>query len=97
MDGQLARLSPAEPATIRTRYQIASISKTLTSQALLRLEQDGKFSLGVLSFDLHSESEADGLTTRIYDIVDGPQRLRPVEQVASDGRVESFQVQPALN
>jgi CubicO group peptidase (beta-lactamase class C family) len=52
-DGRLAytaaygrsRLSPAAFASPRTRYQLASISKTLTAQALLLLEQDGKLSL----------------------------------------------------
>ena len=40
-----ARLSPAVRATTKTRYQIASISKSITAQALLLLEQDGKLSL----------------------------------------------------
>jgi CubicO group peptidase (beta-lactamase class C family) len=40
-----ARLAPAERATLATRYQLASLSKTLTAQALLLLEQDGKLSL----------------------------------------------------
>jgi CubicO group peptidase (beta-lactamase class C family) len=51
----------------------------------------------VVSFVLHAESEADGLTTRIYKIVVGTQRLRLVEQADADGRIESFQVQPELN
>ena len=37
-----ARISPPIPATVKTRYQLASISKTFTAQALLLLEQDGK-------------------------------------------------------
>jgi CubicO group peptidase (beta-lactamase class C family) len=40
-----ARISPPIPATVKTRYQLASISKTFTAQALLLLEQDGKLSL----------------------------------------------------
>jgi CubicO group peptidase (beta-lactamase class C family) len=40
-----AHLAPALPATVATRYQLASLSKTFTAQALLCLEQDGKLSL----------------------------------------------------
>jgi D-alanyl-D-alanine carboxypeptidase len=40
-----ARISPAIPATVHTRYQLASISKTFTAQALLLLEQHGKLRL----------------------------------------------------
>ncbi len=40
-----ASFSPAAKATPQTRYQLASISKSLTAQALLLLEQDGKLSL----------------------------------------------------
>ncbi|WP_287003179.1 serine hydrolase domain-containing protein [Sphingobium sp.] len=40
-----ARLSPVEKATPATRYQLASLSKSLTAQALLLLEQDGKLDL----------------------------------------------------
>ena len=40
-----ARISTAIPATTKTRYQLASISKTFTAQALLLLEQDGKLRL----------------------------------------------------
>jgi len=40
-----ARISPAIPATTETRYQLASISKTFTAEALLLLEQDGKLRL----------------------------------------------------
>jgi len=47
------------------------------------------------SFDLHSEDQADGLTTRIYDVSAGGHRLRVVEQLLTDGRIESFQAQAA--
>ena len=40
-----ARLSPGVAATTHTRYQLASLSKTLTAQALLLLEQDGEMNL----------------------------------------------------
>ncbi|HVJ53022.1 MAG TPA: serine hydrolase domain-containing protein [Aliidongia sp.] len=40
-----ARLAPPEKATVETRYQLASISKSFTAQALLLLEQEGKLSL----------------------------------------------------
>ena len=42
----LANLNSAESATTSTRYQIASISKTLTAEGILRLEQMGKLSIG---------------------------------------------------
>ncbi len=42
----LANLNSAESATTSTRYQIASISKTLTADGILRLEQMGKLSIG---------------------------------------------------
>ncbi len=42
----LAKLDPAQSATTSTRYQIASISKTLTAEGILRLEQMGKLSIG---------------------------------------------------
>ena len=53
LDGQLAyaaafghaTLSPQAPATTQTRYQLASLSKSITAAALLLLEQDGKLSL----------------------------------------------------
>ncbi len=51
----------------------------------------------VVSFTLHSESEADGLTTRLYRIVAGTQRLELIEQADADGKIESFQVQPEPN
>lgn len=41
----LARLTPRTPATPHTRYQLASLSKTFTAEAALRLEADGKLSL----------------------------------------------------
>lgn len=47
------------------------------------------------SFDLHSEDQADGLTTRIYDVSVGGRRLRVTEQRLADGQIESFQVQAA--
>lgn len=40
-----AVLSPRQPATSTTRYQLASISKTFTAQAILLLVADGKVSL----------------------------------------------------
>jgi D-alanyl-D-alanine carboxypeptidase len=40
-----ARLSPMIPATLQTRYQLASISKTLTAEVLLSLEEDSKINL----------------------------------------------------
>ncbi len=40
-----AALSPAVPATAATRYQIASLSKTYTAQAVLLLAANGKLSL----------------------------------------------------
>ncbi len=49
------------------------------------------------SFTLHGESEADGLVTRLFDLVVSGQRLRLVEQVRADGKIESFQVQPAAD
>ncbi len=53
LDGKLAYaaafgdaiLSPHAPATTQTRYQLASLSKSITAAALLLLEQDGKLSL----------------------------------------------------
>ncbi len=45
------------------------------------------------SFDLHSEDEADGVTTRVYDVNAGGRRLRLTEQRLRDGRIESFAVQ----
>ncbi len=47
------------------------------------------------SFDLHSEDEADGLTTRVYDVNAGGRRLRVTEQRLTDGKIESFDVQAA--
>jgi CubicO group peptidase (beta-lactamase class C family) len=47
------------------------------------------------SFELWSEDQADGLTTRNYDVSAGGRRLRVVEQLLEDGRIESFQVQAA--
>ncbi len=41
----LARISPAKPATLSTRYQIASVSKEFTAAAALLLQEDGKLSL----------------------------------------------------
>ena len=41
-----ASLQPETPATTATRYQLASISKTFTAQAILLLEAEGKLSLG---------------------------------------------------
>ncbi len=41
----LARLTPALPATTRTRYEIASVSKEFTAAAALLLVEDGKLSL----------------------------------------------------
>lgn len=40
-----AALHPKAPALTTTRYQLASISKTFTAEALLLLEADGKLSL----------------------------------------------------
>jgi len=40
-----ARLSPALPATTKTRYEIASVSKEFTAAAALLLVEDGKLSL----------------------------------------------------
>lgn len=45
------------------------------------------------SFDLQSEDQADGLTTRVYAVNVGGRRLRATEQRLTDGRIESFQVQ----
>ena len=56
-------------------------------------------SLGALgepdSFDLRNEDESDGLTTRVYDVSAGGRRLKVVEQLLADGRVESFEVHAA--
>ena len=38
-------MQPKKPALETTRYQLASISKTFTAQAVLLLEADGKLSL----------------------------------------------------
>ncbi len=60
-----AQLSPAVPATPQTRYQLASISKSLTAQALLLLEQDGKLSLDdPVSQWIPGLSGGDGVTLR---------------------------------
>jgi len=40
-----ARLSPDIPATVETRYGIASVSKQFTAAAILLLEKDGKLKL----------------------------------------------------
>lgn len=40
-----ARLSPSVPATLSTRYGIASVSKQFTAAAVLLLAEDGKLSL----------------------------------------------------
>ncbi len=40
-----AQLSPAVPATTKTRYEIASVSKEFTAAAALLLVEDGKLSL----------------------------------------------------
>ena len=40
-----AVLHPKKAASEKTRYQLASISKTFTAQAILLLEADGKLSL----------------------------------------------------
>jgi CubicO group peptidase (beta-lactamase class C family) len=99
----------ANDAAARTMF--ASLQKGKPDRALFTADLSAYFdkkrvadyasSLGPLgpaeSFDLHSESEADGLTTRIYDIVAGNRRLRLVQQTEPDGRMESFQVQPAVN
>ncbi|MDE1150394.1 MAG: serine hydrolase [Azospirillaceae bacterium] len=45
------------------------------------------------SFDLRSQDEADGLTTRTYEVQVSGRKLRVVLQVLADGRVESFDVQ----
>ena len=47
------------------------------------------------SFELRDEDQADGLTTRVYEISAGGRRLKIVEQVLSDGHIESFSVQAA--
>lgn len=64
------------------------------------MAQQYQRSLGPLgppvSFRLRSQSQADGLTTRAYDVVAGGRALRLVEQVTADGKLESFQVQEAL-
>lgn len=59
------RLTPEEPATTSTRYQLASLSKTLTAQALLLLEQDGKLNLhDPVSRWLPGLSGGDSVTVR---------------------------------
>jgi len=60
-----ANLSPRILATTGTRYQLASISKTLTATALLLLEQDGKLSLDApISRWLPGVTDADRVTVR---------------------------------
>jgi len=60
-----ANLSRRIPATTDTRYQLASISKTLTATALLHLEQDGKLSLDApISRWLPGVTDADRVTVR---------------------------------
>ena len=41
----LARITPAKPAALETRYQIASVSKEFTAAAALLVQEDGKLSL----------------------------------------------------
>ncbi len=73
LDGKLAyaaafgyaSLSPRTPATTETRYQLASISKSITASALLLLEQDGKLSLDdPVSRWLPGLTEANRVTMR---------------------------------
>jgi CubicO group peptidase (beta-lactamase class C family) len=45
-----ASLSPAKAATVDTRGRLASISKTITSAAIMRLVQEGKLDLGATVF-----------------------------------------------
>ncbi len=60
-----ARLAPRAPATPGTRYQLASISKTFTAEALLLLEQDGRLSLDdPVSRWIPSLSQGDRVTIR---------------------------------
>jgi len=60
-----AQISPAIPATTKTRYQLASISKTFTAQALLLLEQDGKLRLDdLVSRWIPDLSGGDRITVR---------------------------------
>ena len=60
-----ANLSSGDPATPETRYQLASISKSITATALLLLEQDGKLSLNdPVSRWLPGLTQADRVTVR---------------------------------
>lgn len=47
------------------------------------------------SFVLHASDEADGITTLFYEVVAGGRRLRIIEQLLANGKVESFQVEDA--
>jgi len=62
-----------------------------------QMARDYADSLGPLgkpdSFELRSEDQADGLTTRVYDISARGRRLRMIEQLLTDGAIESLQVQ----
>jgi D-alanyl-D-alanine carboxypeptidase len=64
-----------------------------------RMAREYADSLGPLgepdSFELRSEDQADGLTTRTYEVDARGHHLRVIEQVLADGRIESFQVQSA--
>ena len=73
LDGQLAyaaafgdaTLSPRVPATTQTRYQLASLSKSITAAGLLLLKQDGKLSLDdPVARWLPDLTQADRVTVR---------------------------------
>ena len=74
-------------------------SKDLNEYFDARMVQQYMDSLGPLgepeSFALRSKSEADGIATVVYDIVAGGHRLRLIEQMLSDGMIESYQIQEA--
>ena len=94
----------AEARAIFMSLQIGKLDRSkltvdLSTYFNSRLLAEYKSSLGPLgapvSFVLHDQEEADGLTTRFYDIVAGRKKLRLLEQTEPDGRVESFQIQLA--
>jgi D-alanyl-D-alanine carboxypeptidase len=95
-DAQARALFAAVQKGALDRSQAAPDFNTYFDARLARAYADSLGPLGEPdSFDLHSEDQADGIKTRVYDVSAGGRRLRVIEQLLTDGRIESFQVQSA--
>ena len=83
------------------RPERSSFTQDLNTYLDATMARQYAASLGPLgapeSFVVRSTSKADGITTRNYEVMAGGRKLLIVEQTLSDGRIESFQVQPAAH